>query len=91
MTETEPTLDGLGHVRMPVLKAVRAKCLDCSGSSAAEAKACPVTSCPLFPFRLGSDPWRKRATLSDDEREKRTARLQSARSSREAILDGRAR
>ena len=30
------------------LKAIRAKCIDCSGGSRLEVKHCPVTSCPLI-------------------------------------------
>lgn len=34
------------------LKAIRAKCLDCSGTSAAVA-ACDFTDCGLYPYRSG--------------------------------------
>ena len=35
------------------LKAIRAKCLDCSCYQPREVKECRVTSCPLWPYRLG--------------------------------------
>ena len=35
------------------LKAIRAKCLHCSGDSKHEVRMCPVKSCPLWPFRSG--------------------------------------
>jgi hypothetical protein len=35
------------------LKAIRAKCLDCSGGQVKEVRQCPITSCPLYPFRMG--------------------------------------
>jgi len=38
------------------LTAIRSKCLDCSGGSAAEVAACPVDDCPLWPFRMGRRP-----------------------------------
>lgn len=41
------------------LKAIRAKCLDCSGDSANEVKLCTIEWCPLYPFRLGKNPNRK--------------------------------
>lgn len=41
------------------MKAIRAKCLDCSGDSANEVKLCPITWCPLYPFRDGHNPNRK--------------------------------
>lgn len=37
-------------------RAIRWKCLDCSGGSAAEVAACTVSECPLFPHRLGRRP-----------------------------------
>ena len=42
-------------VRTP-LKAIRAKCLDCSNESFGEARSCQVTTCPLYPYRLGKNP-----------------------------------
>jgi len=35
------------------LKAIRAKCLDCSCHQPREVKECRITSCPLWPYRLG--------------------------------------
>lgn len=34
--------------------AIRAKCLDCCCGSAPEVRCCPVTTCPLWVFRMGS-------------------------------------
>jgi len=55
--QTGLQLEALGHRPEPVLRA-RAKCLDCSGGSAAEVADCVLRTCPLFPFRLGRNPWR---------------------------------
>lgn len=52
------TLQELGHAPTPVLKAIRRKCLDCSGGSPAEVAGCLVRDCALFPFRMGKNPWR---------------------------------
>ena len=38
------------------VKAIRAKCLDCSEGSSKEVKLCPVTACPLYPYRNGHRP-----------------------------------
>ena len=35
------------------LKAIRAKCIDCSGGNKAEVRLCPSKTCPLWPFRSG--------------------------------------
>jgi len=40
------------------LKAIRAKCLECSGGSAAEVKACEAEDCALWPYRFGHNPQR---------------------------------
>lgn len=37
-------------------KAIRAKCLSCSGGQNAEVEACPLTKCPLWPYRFGVYP-----------------------------------
>lgn len=41
---------------LPQLKAIRLKCLDCSGFQQKEVSLCQVTNCPLWPFRLGKLP-----------------------------------
>ena len=38
------------------MKAIRAKCLDCSAGSTKEVERCLVESCPLFPYRFGMRP-----------------------------------
>jgi hypothetical protein len=49
-TDNEP-------IRSP-LKAIRAKCLDCSCNSTREARLCVILDCPLYPFRMGKNPYR---------------------------------
>lgn len=39
-----------------ILKAVRAKCLDCGGGSYVEVDLCGSGNCPLYAFRSGRDP-----------------------------------
>jgi|EndMetStandDraft_5_1072996.scaffolds.fasta_scaffold283667_2 hypothetical protein len=38
------------------LKAIRRKCLDCSGGTDAAIRSCTVHACPLFEFRHGRNP-----------------------------------
>ena len=45
--------------KLTPLKAIRAKCLECSGGSPKEVRFCPAEDCSLFPFRLGKNPHRK--------------------------------
>lgn len=37
--------------------AIRAKCMECSAGSSYEVRKCTVEKCPLWPFRLGKDPY----------------------------------
>ena len=52
---------------MPILKAIREKCLDCSCGNRAEVKDCLVQGCPLYPFRMGTNPWRTEASEATRE------------------------
>ena len=45
--------------RTPV-KAIRAKCLDCCCWQVKEVRLCTMTDCPLYPFRMGKNPNRRR-------------------------------
>ena len=49
-------LRALGHPESPI-KAIRAKCIDCSGGYAAEARKCVAITCALWPFRMGYNPF----------------------------------
>ncbi len=63
----------IGHVQMPLLKAIRAKCLDCS-QSASEVRRCTAVTCALWPYRMGTNPFR--AERSDAQK---AAALQAGR------------
>lgn len=49
------------------LKAIRAKCLECSNGSAADVRNCPIEKCELYPFRFGKNPYSRRV-LTDEEK-----------------------
>ena len=53
-------LRALGHPESPI-KSIRAKCIDCCCGNAAEVRKCTVTDCPLWPFRMGRNPFHARA------------------------------
>lgn len=38
------------------LRAIRAKCLDCTAGNAAEVRKCVIVACPLWPLRMGTQP-----------------------------------
>lgn len=41
------------------VKAIKKHCSDCSSGSKKEVRACVITDCPLFPYRIGKNPNRK--------------------------------
>lgn len=41
---------------MTPMKAIRAKCIECSGGSKSEVRHCPVNHCTLWAYRLGKRP-----------------------------------
>ena len=57
----------MNYKKSPV-KAIREKCIDCSGGSHKEVKLCPATQCPIYPFRMGKNPFHSRA--SDNVRQR---------------------
>lgn len=42
--------------KLTPIKAIRAKCLDCSGGNNAEVKFCEIDACSLWPYRMGKRP-----------------------------------
>jgi hypothetical protein len=50
------TLRALGHPESPI-KAIRAKCLDCSADVPSEVRNCVAIGCALWPFRMGVSPF----------------------------------
>jgi hypothetical protein len=71
--ESKANLQALDFEPTPVLKAIRAKCLDCSGGSPSEVADCLVKNCALFPFRFGSNPWREGVSEARREARRRAA------------------
>jgi len=51
---------GILKKNLTPLRAIRAKCFDCSGGQPSEIRSCPIMDCPLYPFRLGKNPFSKR-------------------------------
>lgn len=48
--------------RQPLLKVIRAKCLDCCGFEWQSVKACSAIHCPLWRHRLGINPFGKKGS-----------------------------
>jgi hypothetical protein len=49
-------LGALGHPESPI-RAIRSKCLDCSGGVASEVRKCVDVTCSLWPLRMGTNPF----------------------------------
>lgn len=64
------------------LKAMREKCLDCMGGHLSEVKLCPISTCPLYPYRVGSTQKRVKRELTQEQREKLAERLAKARAAK---------
>lgn len=54
--------------RVPLLKIIRLRCLDCCCWQENEVKLCPATDCILWDFRMGKNPIKK--VLTNKERKK---------------------
>ena len=61
------------------LKALRQRCLDCSGGSPNEVTLCAAESCPSWPFRLGKNPYRTVRVMTEEQRAEAAERLRKAR------------
>ena len=46
-----------GHEPKSPMKAIREKCLDCSGGQPSEIRRCEAVGCALWPFRAGKHPY----------------------------------
>jgi hypothetical protein len=55
-----------------ILAVIRAKCLDCVVYQPEEVRKCVSVACPNWPYRMGSNPFRKQ-DMSDEDRERRRA------------------
>lgn len=50
--------------KLTPIKAIRAKCLDCSCGSFTEIKNCTVTNCALYEYRMGHRPKPEESKMS---------------------------
>lgn len=57
-----------GHVKKPLLKVFREKCLDCCVYKPSEVRLCACKKCPLWPYRMGKNPFHDRKMTYDDKR-----------------------
>ena len=72
----------MSEITSPI-KAIRAKCLDCSCDSSNEVRMCTITDCPLYPFRFGKNPYRTKREYTEEQRAVMVERLRKAREAKE--------
>ena len=77
--------------RMTAMKAIRAKCLDCTCGQKEEIKLCPIVDCPLYEFRLGKNPNYKKKELTEEQKQmyaERAKKMQEARKKKKEEQNG---
>jgi hypothetical protein len=84
-------LMGAGHKPMSAQRALRARCLDCCAGSANEVRLCTAISCPAWPFRLGSSPWRPPASEARREAQRQAGARLALRQSAPTVRKGETR
>ena len=53
-------LEKAGIERTTPLRAIRRHCLSCCGFNRAEVRRCVATRCPLWPLRMGGNPFHRK-------------------------------
>jgi len=66
-----------------VLKAIKLHCRsNCCCDDMDHWKTCENSDCQLHPFRMGKNPFRKKRTMTDEQRQATADRLKKARDAR---------
>jgi hypothetical protein len=73
-----PEILSLYHGEKNPLKAIRARCLDCCCDQPGEVRKCVAVECPSWPFRMGTNPFRQKRTLSPEHKQRMAERLARA-------------
>jgi nitrate reductase alpha subunit len=55
--EQQSTAEMYLHSKRPILRAIRAKCLDCCVNQIDEVRKCTAIDCDLWPYRMGKNPF----------------------------------
>lgn len=66
-----PLMEQQKRICQNPVKAIRQKCLDCSGWSQTEVAQCPLTECALYPFRFGKNPFRTKREVKPMSEERK--------------------
>lgn len=83
----------------PPLRAIRMKCIECMGgtpmgdgtvaggrAAGKDIEECCSNECPLWPFRLGTSPWKKgKRRLTEEQRAKLRENAEKARAAKHEL------
>ena len=61
------------------LKAIRANCVECMGGQRSLVRECDLRGCPLWPYRLGKNPFITKRNLTAKDRSEIGERLRRGR------------
>lgn len=64
------------------LKQIRLYCLSCVCGSPNEVKLCSITDCPLYDFRFGTNPYRTKRVVSEEQKEAFRSRMENYRNNK---------
>lgn len=67
-TMTPEQMEEIGLERISRGAAIRAKCIDCCGGNQAEVRRCGDVKCALWGFRMGTDPFREKRVMTEEQR-----------------------
>lgn len=67
------------------LKAIRAKCLDCTCGQASEVKNCQIKQCSLWEYRFGKSG--RTRSMTDEQKQAAAERLKSARLAKKSLTN----
>lgn len=80
---TAAELTALGHHKRPILDVIRQNCVECCAGNQAEVRRCAMIACPMWPYRMGSNPFVSR-DYTPEQREAARERLAVARAGRQS-------
>jgi hypothetical protein len=69
----------------PILRVLRAKCLDCVAGQESEIRKCVAIACPNWPYRLGENPFRTAREMTEEQRAALGERLARNRAAKENL------
>lgn len=80
---TAAQLEAAGHFPDKLTTIIRNHCTDCCAGQLSEVRHCTVTNCTLWPYRMGTNPFRKRE-LTEEQKVAARERLSVARAAKAA-------